>query len=111
MCGLPELFVVDLATAGENILTSSGAKVQHHQADRAFYSRSSDLIHLPRREAVDGAPGYNGTALHELAHWTGHVRRRQRTLLAISGNIDRRLRVRSVSSQHFVHFRDRELHI
>lgn len=67
--------------AGEQILHNSGARVTHDQADRAFYSRSSDSIHLPPREAFNGAPGYYGTALHELAHWTGHPERLNRQTL------------------------------
>ena len=54
--------------AGEQILSNSGANITHDQADRAFYSRSEDSIHLPRKDAFKDAPGYYGTALHELAH-------------------------------------------
>src|SRR5665213_915277 len=53
---------------GEQILRNSGAQIAHDQADRAFYSRSTDSIHLPLRELFHDAPGYYGTALHELAH-------------------------------------------
>ena len=71
----------EIVEAGEQILRNSGARVTHDQADRAFYSRSSDSIHLPPREAFDGAPGYYGTALHELAHWSGHPDRLNRQTL------------------------------
>jgi antirestriction protein ArdC len=63
---------------GEQILRNSGADITHDQADRAFYSRSTDSIHLPLRELFRDAPGYYGTALHELAHWTGHPDRLDR---------------------------------
>jgi antirestriction protein ArdC len=66
---------------GEQILRNSGAHIQHDQADRAFYSRSTDSIHLPLRELFRDAPGYYGTALHELAHWTGHPDRLNRQTL------------------------------
>jgi len=67
--------------SGEQILQNSGAKISHDQADRAFYSRSSDSIHLPPKDAFKDAPGYYGTALHELAHWTGHPSRLNRPTL------------------------------
>lgn len=67
--------------AGENILTHSGAAIHHDQFDKAFYSRSKDSIHLPPREVFTDAPGYYGTALHELAHWTGHPDRLNRSTL------------------------------
>jgi antirestriction protein ArdC len=56
------------------IMQNSGAQIRHDQADRAFYSRLSDSIHLPSRAAFKSAGDYYGTALHELAHWTGHPR-------------------------------------
>src|SRR5439155_12095650 len=48
---------------------------------RAFYHRLSDSIHLPPNHAFHPAIGYYGTALHELAHWTGHPSRLGRTTL------------------------------
>lgn len=70
--------------AGEAILNGSGAVIHHDQIDRAFYSRGTDDIHLPRREFFPDAPGYYGTALHELAHWTGHPTRLNRPTLTES---------------------------
>lgn len=70
--------------AGERILAHSGAAIHHDQLDRAFYSRSKDSIHLPRREFFTDTPGYYGTALHELAHWTGHPSRLDRPTLTQS---------------------------
>ena len=54
--------------AGERILANSGARIEHDQRDDAFYNRRSDSIHLPPKDAFKDAPGYYGTALHELAH-------------------------------------------
>jgi antirestriction protein ArdC len=71
----------EILQSGEKILENSGARVQHDQADRAFYSRSSDSIHLPPKDAFKDAAGYYGTALHELAHWTGHPSRLDRATL------------------------------
>lgn len=70
--------------AGEQILKNSGANIAHDQADRAFYSRSQDNIHLPPKDAFKDAAGYYGTALHELAHWSGHPSRLDRSTLTDS---------------------------
>jgi antirestriction protein ArdC len=67
--------------SAEKILDNSGARIAHDQADRAFYSRASDSIHLPPRDAFKDPAGYYGTALHELAHWTGHPSRLNRQTL------------------------------
>jgi antirestriction protein ArdC len=65
----------------EAILQNSGARISHDQAERAFYDRLSDSIHLPTRAAFTTAGDYYGTALHELAHWTGHPQRLNRETL------------------------------
>lgn len=67
--------------AGEQILKNSEARIAHDQADRAFYSREQDSIHLPPKNAFKDPAGYYGTALHELAHWTGHPSRLNRSTL------------------------------
>jgi antirestriction protein ArdC len=69
---------------GERILANSGATITHDQRDSAFYRRSTDSIHLPAKEAFKDAPAYYGTALHELAHWTGHPSRLNRPTLTDS---------------------------
>jgi antirestriction protein ArdC len=74
----------DVVQAGDQILSNSGANIAHDQADRAFYSRSQDSIHLPPKGAFKDAAGYYGTALHELAHWTGHPSRLDRSTLTES---------------------------
>jgi antirestriction protein ArdC len=71
----------EVAQSGESILENSGAKIKHDQADQAFYNRSADTIHLPAKEAFKDAAGYYGTALHELAHWSGHPDRLARATL------------------------------
>lgn len=70
--------------AGEQILDNSGAKIIHDQANRAFYSRAEDSIHLPSKDSFKDARGYYGTSLHELAHWSGHPSRLNRSTLAES---------------------------
>ena len=74
----------EVVQAGEQILNNSGANIAHDQADRAFYSRSQDSIHLPPKDAFKDAAGYYGTAMHELAHWTGHPSRLDRSTLTDS---------------------------
>jgi antirestriction protein ArdC len=71
----------EVAQSGKSVLENSGAKIRHDQADHAFYNRASDTIHLPAREAFNDAAGYYGTALHELAHWSGHPSRLERATL------------------------------
>ena len=71
----------EIAEAGEKILKDSGAKIFHDQADRAFYNRQFDTIHLPPRAAFPSAEAYYGTSIHELVHWTGHASRLNRETL------------------------------
>ncbi len=74
----------EVVNSAEKILDNSGAKITHDQADQAFYNRASDSIHLPPKDAFKDAAGYYGTALHELAHWTGHPSRLDRPTLNAS---------------------------
>ena len=71
----------EIVEAGENMLKESGAKIFHDQADRAFYNRRFDTIHLPPRAAFLSAETYYGTSIHELVHWTGHASRLNRETL------------------------------
>jgi antirestriction protein ArdC len=71
----------EIVRAAESILEHSGARILHDQNDRAFYNRAADSIHLPPKAAFSSAPDYYGTALHELAHWTGHPSRLNRQTL------------------------------
>src|SRR5713101_1119437 len=76
-----ERSVFEVVDAGEHILSNCGATVLHDQADRAFYNRSSDSIHLPPKQAFKDAASYYGTALHEAAHSSGHPSRLNRATL------------------------------
>jgi antirestriction protein ArdC len=67
--------------SAEIILKNSGARIIHDQQDRAFYSRLADDIHLPPRVAFKSAGEYYGTALHELAHFSGAESRLNRETL------------------------------
>ncbi len=48
--------------------------------DSAYYSSIQDQIHLPPFDCFSSATGYYSTALHELAHSTGHSSRLNRPL-------------------------------
>ena len=65
----------------EQILKSSGATLHHGEENRAFYRPSTDSIHLPDKSQFLHAECYYATALHELAHWTGHAARMDRDLI------------------------------
>ena len=78
--GLTKERTWDTEERAEKILVASGARIEHDQADRAFYRPSSDSIHLPDRGQFGSAVAYYETALHELGHWTGHESRLDRDL-------------------------------
>jgi len=65
--------------AADIILKNSGAVVRIG-GDRAFYSPATDHIQLPPEPAFRGPPEFAATALHELAHWTGHPSRLNRDM-------------------------------
>ncbi|WP_263351345.1 ArdC family protein [Acidicapsa acidisoli] len=65
--------------ASDIILRNSGAVIRIG-GDRAFYSPSTDHIQMPPEQAFSGPLGFAVTALHELAHWTGHPTRLNRDL-------------------------------
>jgi len=51
-----------------------------HGGDRAAYAPGPDRIIMPQPAAFTSADAYTATALHELAHWTGHKARLDREL-------------------------------
>lgn len=61
------------------VLAASGANLIHG-GDRACYRPSPDTIHLPWRRNFHSTTDYSSTALHELAHWSGHPSRLDRNL-------------------------------
>lgn len=56
--------------------------------DNAYYSPKEDAIHLPAIESFKNEYAYNSTALHELAHSTGHPDRLDRSIKNIFGSED-----------------------
>jgi len=68
----------DPCREAEWYLGISGARIEH--GSMAFYSPLDDRIQLPQRSAFPDRASYYATALHELAHWTGHPDRLNRAL-------------------------------
>lgn len=67
----PEVVDIILRNSGVTILTGGSS---------AFYSPSSDHIQLPPHEAFESPAAWGATALHELAHATGHSSRLDRDM-------------------------------
>ena len=69
----------------EAFVAATGASITHG-GSRAFYSPSTDSIHLPPCETFIGSPtsspaeAYYSTLLHELTHYTSHESRCNRQL-------------------------------
>lgn len=84
MTGLPPLESkpvkpeIERHERAEKILKASGAKITHKEGDSAHYDVGQDVIVLPERNQFPSKEGYYATALHELAHWTGHPDRLNR---------------------------------
>ena len=67
----------------------SGVKVEHRQADGAYYQPSTDRVVLPLLAQFAESAAYYSTAFHELVHSTGHNSRLDRsTALAHFGSDD-----------------------
>lgn len=63
----------------ERFILASGAEIRHG-GKRAFYQPTYDYIRLPQPQDFTESSAYYATALHELAHWTGHASRLSRDL-------------------------------
>src|SRR6185437_7463445 len=70
----------EVSEAAERILRDSGADIRYG-GDRAYYRKDTDHVQLPEREYFADAPGFYGTAIHELIHWTGGGKRLNRPTL------------------------------
>lgn len=82
----PVKFEWDPVIVAESLLKGHQATIVHDQADGAFYRPGTDSIHLPPVDQFPTAADYYGTALHELAHWTGHESRLNRDLSGTFGS-------------------------
>lgn len=70
----------------ETIIANSGAPIRYDGGSRAYYSPGTDSIHLPAIPAFDTMQDYYATALHEIAHSTGHESRLNRDLAGSFGS-------------------------
>lgn len=64
----------------ERIIANSEAPVLYDGGNRAFYRITTDNIHLPAIEQFNTMQDYYATALHEIAHSTGHPSRLNRKM-------------------------------
>lgn len=72
----------------ETVIANSEAPVYYNGGSRAYYSPMSDSIHLPEIKDFKTMQDYYATALHEIAHSTGHESRLNRSLKGIFGSPD-----------------------
>lgn len=71
----------------DTFIRASGAKIREGGA-RACYVPALDEIRLPELSAFHNRESYYSTALHELAHWTGHPSRLARDFSGSFGTPD-----------------------
>lgn len=64
----------------DKLSKNMGVPIFNDGGDRAYYSPMNDEIHLPLVEVFESSHAYNSTALHELAHSTGHKSRLNRDI-------------------------------
>jgi antirestriction protein ArdC len=70
----------------EKLLKESGAVIEHKYGNESYYNVSKDQIALPEKSQFKSEIDYYQTALHELAHWTGHSTRLNRDMHSRYGN-------------------------
>lgn len=70
----------------ENIIKNSPAKITNDGKDSAYYRLCNDTIHLPLLKDFYTVEDYYATALHEIAHSTGHKSRLNRDMSGIFGD-------------------------
>ncbi len=63
----------------ENVIAGSAARIYYDGNGRNYYSPATDEIHLTDRTAFKSDEFFYNTALHEIAHSTGHSSRLNRT--------------------------------
>ena len=72
----------------EKIISNSAAPINYDGGNRAYYSPMSDSIHLPEIKRFHTMQDYYATALHEIAHSTGHASRLNREMIGKFGTSD-----------------------
>jgi antirestriction protein ArdC len=63
----------------EKLIADTGAVIVHG-GQEAFYDKAKDEIHLPEKSAFENETKYYQTAIHQLAHWSGHESRLNRPM-------------------------------
>ena len=80
--GVPELKVEERDIEADDLIATLSIEMKvpifHDGGTKAFYIPSKDEIHLPNIKSFHSNYAYNATALHELAHATGHESRLNR---------------------------------
>ncbi len=71
-------------------------KLECTVSNQAYYSPTSDLVHLPLIEQFDNIEEYYSTAFHELTHSSGHKNRLNRI------NNTNLIILKSITAQHFM---------
>lgn len=69
------------------LIKNSGAKISHG-GNEAFYAPNSDRIQMPQKQQFPKAENYYSVLLHEMAHWTGHHQRLNRSLSGGFGSVE-----------------------
>lgn len=69
----------------ESIIENSAAPIYFDGGNRAYYSPRQDSIHLPETSRFHSMQDYYATALHEIAHSTGHESRLNRKMISVFG--------------------------
>lgn len=64
----------------QNVIKNSAAPISYDGGSRAYYNTKTDSIHLPKVSDFKSMQDYYATALHEIAHSTGHTSRLNRDL-------------------------------
>lgn len=77
---------VEIDTLVTTLSKVMGVEIRNDGKDKAYYSPKADKIHLPKPSAFTSTYAYNSTALHELAHATGHPSRLNRSMKGAFGS-------------------------
>lgn len=75
----PVLNEIERNAAADDLIKSTGAKINHVAGSRAFYRPSTDEITLPLVEQFISKEAFYSTIFHELTHWTKGEHRTGRT--------------------------------
>ena len=91
--GLPALDVnnnedIRLSDLVDKISYEMHVPIIEDGGNSAYYSPSSDSIHLPEKQTFADEISFNSTALHELSHATGHHSRLNRLTNSMFGSED-----------------------